>query len=563
MSRHLAPLTALILFTALPFSAAADIQDPRKNRFCEMALKDPVAFVQRSDFERRLRKMSDDCPELALALTDAATGSIPGNTPGYDGKGFSAFGPDFTDLIARLGAAKQDVEDATDKVASARKKLEGTIRHAKSVGISDDDLDAISPIIDDEDDVARLLPSYTGAKRDALENFIAARDRLASAQDALDDANRRAEPLVRAALELSGQADAARGNLSEALGDMSAADRQALLDAAVNAANQALADVQSRLAQSRADLQAAIDRLNETYNSDRYQNAHLAFSAAKNAADRAEAAVEEAREDLARAEARADNCRGHSCHDARRAVERAQRELRAAQSAYDSKSGAADTAWNTLKSIMDEMQTWEQQQLIAALTEGIIADEATEASADEAARNAVRQARELADLIAATATAIANAEAASEEARAATATEAAEVVSARAALEAALEAAQAALAGSEEERAALAAVQAAKAELQAALEALGAAQDVAEDLAEEVADIPNAPDSVTDPAEALETADAAGDSEAEAAEEAIEDADAAVADYNDANDDLSDALGDDSGSSTETTTDTTESAPEV
>ena len=36
------------------------------------------------------------------------------------------------------------------------------------------------------------------------------------------------------------------------------------------------------------------------------QNAHLAFSAAKNAADRAEAAVEEAREDLARAEARAE-----------------------------------------------------------------------------------------------------------------------------------------------------------------------------------------------------------------------------------------------------------------
>jgi hypothetical protein len=563
MSRQLAPLTALILFTALPFSAAADTQDPRKNRFCEMALKDPVAFVQRSDFERRLRKMSDDCPELALALTDAATGSIPGNTPGYDGKGFSAFGPDFTDLIARLGAAKQDVEDATDNVASARRKLESTIRRANSVGISDDDLDAISPILDDEDDVARLLPSYTGAKRSALENFIAARDRLASAQDALDDANRRAEPLVRAALELSGQADAARGNLSEALGDMTAEERQALLDAAIDAANRALADVQSRLAQSRADLQAAIDRLNAIYASDRYQTAHLANSAAFEDATLGQEKLARARAALAEAQERMSNCDGASCDQAEQDLEYAENYLSDVEQYASYRDGVYAETRAELQAIMDELQTWEQQQAIAALTAGIIADEATEASADEAARDAVRQARELADLIEATATAIANAEAASEEARAATATEAAEVVSARAALEAALEAAQAALAGSEEERAALAAVQAAKAELQAALEALGAAQDVAEDLAEEVADIPNAPDSVTDPAEALETADAAGDSEAEAAEEAIEDADAAVADYNDANDDLSDALGDDSGSSTDTTTDTTESAPEV
>ena len=544
MSRHIAPLTALLLFSALPFAASAetrDTRDYRAERFCEQALKDPVAFMQRRDFDRRLLRMADACPDLALSLTNVATGSIPAKAQGHSGKGPSFEAVDYSDLIARLTAAKSDVEDATSKVAAAREKLEGTIRRARSTGISDEELDALSPILEDEDDVARLLPDFTADKRRALENYIAARDRLTAAQNDLDDANRAAEDLVRTAQELAGLADTARGNLANALGTMTAAERQAMLDAAVDAANRALADVQSRLAQSRADLATAIERLNATYLSDRYQNAHNAFYAAKADAEHGHEKLAKAQADVAAAQARVDSCHGH-CHDAHRELERAKDYL----TTIEQYAGHRDIIYNEtladLRAVMAEMQTYEQQQAIAALTAGILADEANETAANQAAQDAARQARELADLISSTATALANAAAASDAARAATATEEAAVVSARNALEAALAAARAALAGSAEEAAALAAVQAAKAELQAALVALGTAQDVAEELAEEVADIPNPPATVTDPAEDLENADEAGDTAADEAQETIEDADAAIADNADATSDLSDAV---------------------
>ncbi|WP_434620897.1 hypothetical protein [Tabrizicola sp. M-4] len=556
MSRHIAPLTALLLFSALPFAVSAetrDTRDYRAERFCDQALKDPVAFMQRRDFDRRLLRMADACPELALSLTNVATGSIPTKAQSHSGKGPSFEAVDYSDLIARLTAAKADVEDATSKVASARQKLEGTIRRARSTGISEEELDALSPILEDEDDVARLLPDFTADKRRALENFVAARDRLATAQRNLDTANREAEPLVRTALELAGLADTARGNLANALGNMTAAERQAMLDAAVDAANRALADVQSRLAQSRADLQAAIDRLNGTYHSDRYQNAHNAFYAAKADAEQGHEKLAKAQADVAAARERVENCHGRSCGDARRDLERAEDYLTAVEQYAGHRDIIYEETLADLRAVMAEMQTYEQQQAIAALTAGIIADEATEASAGQAAQDAARQARELADLITSTAAALANAEAASAEARAATATEEAAVVSARAALETALAAARSALAGSAEEAAALAAVQAAKEELQAALVELGTAQDVAEELADEVADIPNAPAAVTDPADDLENADEAGDAAAEAAQETIDDADAAIADNADATSDLSEAVED----ATETTTETT------
>lgn len=545
MSRHIAPLTALLLFSALPFAVSAetrDTRDYRAERFCDQALKDPVAFMQRRDFDRRLLRMADACPELALSLTNVATGSIPAKAQDHSGKGPSFEAVDYSDLIARLTAAKADVEDATAKVAAAREKLEGTIRRARSTGLSEEDLDALSPILEDEDDVARLLPDFTAEKRRALENFVAARDRLATAQRDLDQANREAEPLVRTALELAGLADTARGNLANALGNMTAADRQAVLDAAVDAANRALADVQSRLAQSRADLQAAIDRLNATYHSDRYQNAHNAFYAAKADAEHGHEKLAQAQADVAAARARLEACDGQSCDDAKQDLQHAEEYLTAVEQYAGHRDIIYDETLADLRAVMAEMQTYEQQQAIAALTAGILDDEKREATANQAAQDAARQARELADLISSTATALANAQAASDAAREATATEEAAVVSARNALETALAAAQAALAGSEEEAAALAAVQAAKAELQAALVALGTAQEVAEELAEEVADIPNPPATVTDPADDLETADEAGDTAADEAQETIEDADAAIADHADATGDLSDAV---------------------
>lgn len=571
MPRHIAPVTALILFSALPFAASADTGELRYNRYCELATKDPVAFVQRNDFKRRLNQMAEACPEMALALTDFATGTIqPGKGTNYDGKGFSPKAPDYSDLIARLTEARADVEDATQKVSAARKKLEGTIRRAKSEGISEDDLDGLSPILDNEGDVARLLPSFTAAKRKALEDYVNARDRLAAAQSDLDDANERAEPLVRTALELAGRADLAQGNLTNALGGMSAAERQALLDAAVNAANQALADVNARIAQSRANLDAAIAALNATYNSERYQSAHRRNSEAK---DEVDEAMEELTEDVNRMNrleqayldrVRADNsCNSHACRDARNAYNRAVDDALSSKRDYDRKVRAAEETLAALQRVMAELRTLEQQQAIADLTASIIADQAAAAAADQAAQDAARQVRELADLIASTAQALADAAAASEAARAATATEEAEVVAARAALEQALAAAEAALAGSAEEEAALAAVNAAKAELQAALEALGTAQDVAEELAEEVAEINNPPEAVTEPAEALETADEAGDAAAEEAQETIAEADAAVADHTDATEDLSDALDGDTDTGTTSETEATETTPDV
>ena len=564
MPRHIASITALMLFATAPFSASAEARDVRLDRYCELAMKDPVAFVQRNDFKRRLVQMADKCPEMALALTDVATGTIvPGKTLDSSGKAFTPKAPDYSDLIARLTEARSDVEDATAKVASAREKLERTIRRAKSTGISEDELDALSPILEDDEDVARLLPSFTAAKRQALANYIAARDRLAEAQKDLDDANERAEPLVRTALELAGRADLAQGDLAEALGDMTAEDRQALLDAAVDAANKALSDLNDRIAKSRSDLEAAIAALNATYNSDRYQSAHLRNAKAKADTE----AVKEvllaqvdrmyALEKVYLERVNADNpCTSQACRDARTAYNQAVDDALELKRDYDRKLAEAERTLDALKEIMAEMRTAEQQQLIADLTASILSDEAAAEAAADAAEDAARQAKELADLIAATAKAIADAQAASDAARAATAAEEAEVVAARAALEAALAAAQAALAGSPEETAARDAVNAAKAELQAALEALGAAQEVAEDLAEEVANISNPPAKVTDPAEDLADADAAGDAAAADAQETIEDADAAIADHADATDDLADALDEDTDTAPEPTPDT-------
>lgn len=558
MPRHIAPITALILFAAMPFSASAEARAPQENRFCRMAEKDPVAFVQRKDFARRLVQMSDDCPDLAAAFSDFATGSIPGNKTGIKEREKDT--PNYSLLIAKLKSAKAEIETATRDVDSARKKLDATIRRAKSAGLSEGDLEALYPILDG--DSHDILPDFTAAKRKALDNYVAARNRLSDAEENLAEANKRAEPLVRSALELAGKADAAQGDLNEALGDMTAEDRKALLDSAVDAANKALADLQDRLAKNRTDLQAAIDRLNSLYLSDRYQSAHIATTTAYDAMTKAEADLEKAKQKQAAAQAAVNslpgNCQSPSCHSTRSALEDAKDSTRSAKNSLERKTSEYETAWAELKQIMDAEHTWEQQLNIAALTDAVLADEAAEAAAKRAAEDAARDAKALADLIEATAKALADAADASEAARAATATEEAEVTAAKAALEAALAAAKDALAGSEEEVAALADVESAKDDLLAALAKLGAAQDVVADLGAQVDSLTNPPQAVSEAADDLNEADEAGDATAGEAAESIADADEAVADYNDAQQDLSDAL--DEGESAETSPD---SAPET
>lgn len=558
MPRHIAPITALILFAAMPFSASAEARAPQENRFCQMAEKDPVAFVQRKDFARRLVQMSDDCPDLAAAFSDFATGSIPGNKTGIKEREKDT--PNYSLLIAKLKSAKAEIETATRDVDSARKKLDATIRRAKSAGLSEGDLEALYPILDG--DSHDILPDFTAAKRKALDNYVAARNRLSDAEENLAEANKRAEPLVRSALELAGKADAAQGDLDEALGDMTAEDRKALLDSAVDAANKALADLQDRLAKNRTDLQAAIDKLDALFMSDYYQKTHIAVLDTNTAADKAAADLQKAKDDVAKAQAAVDRlpgrCNSGDCQRTRNALEAAKENLSKAKKTYDTAVAKYDAASDALLKIWADEHTWEQQLNIAALTDAVLADEAAEAAAKQAAEDAARDAKALADLIEATAKALADAADASEAARAATATEEAEVTAAKAALEAALAAAKDALAGSEEEVAALADVESAKEDLLAALAKLGAAQDVVADLDAQVDSLTNPPQAVSEAAANLNEADEAGDAAAEEAAESIADADEAVADYNDAQQDLSDAL--DEGESAETSP---ESAPET
>ncbi len=519
MHRSIAPLSVLLLSCALPFAASA--ATPTRD-LCRLAETDVAAFLQLPDFADNILRMSERCPKIALAVTNQATGTIAttpkdgGNDKAHPGKQ----GPDYSDLLDRLKIATKNLNTATANVEKAQANLDRSLRRAKKEGLSEQDLQALYALNGDEGD-RRVLPDFTAAKREALANYVAARDRLAAAEEKLDQANDRAQPLVQKALELAGKASVAEEDLSKALDGLTREERQALLDKTLADAKQSVADLETRIANEAAMLDQATAALKDAWNSRAFKKALEE--------------VEDEAYDFAMAQkyydhhiSRDPSCRGNDCRNAKRKIEDAAKDLEKARRDYEKMEKALDLPGLTLA----------YNQTAAALA----ASQAAKALAEEAATEASRQAKELADLLSAAADALAQAEAASQEARAATATEEAEVTAARAALEVALAKAQAALEGSAEEQAALEDVYAAQDALRAALDSLGAAQDVAEDLTTEVAEINKAPEKVADAAEALETASEESDAVEEDAIEDLNNANEAVEDYNDAQADLSDAL---------------------
>jgi chromosome segregation ATPase len=519
MHRSIAPLSVLLLSCAIPFAASA--ATPTRE-LCRLAETDLAAFLQLPDFADNILRMSERCPKIALNVTNMATGTIA--TAPKDGGNDKANpgqqGPDYSDLLNRLKVATKNLNTATTNVEKAQANLDRTLRHAKKEGLSEEELQALYALNGDEDD-HRVLPDYTAGKRQALADYIAARDRLSAAEEKLDEANDRAQPLVQKALELAGKASVAEEDLAKALDGLSPEERQALLDKTLADAKQSLADLETRIATNSADFEQATKALKSVLNDKFFKRALSEF--------------EEEHVDYAKAEkhyqdrlARDPSCQSKDCSTAERKLEDAAKDLNKARKVFDFISKALQ---------FDSVKLAYNQS-----AEALAASQAAKALAEEAAAEAARQAKELSDLLSAAADALTQAEAASEEARAATAAEEAEVAAARAALEVALAKAQAALEGSAEEEAALEEVLAAQDALRAALDSLGAAQDVAEDLTEEVAEIKNAPEKVSDVAEDLETASENSDAVEEDAIEDLNEASEAVDDYHDAQSDLSDAL---------------------
>lgn len=519
MHRSIAPLSVLLLSCAIPFAASATT--PTRD-LCRLAETDLAAFLQLPDFADNILRMSDRCPKIALAVTNMATGTIAtapkdgGNDKANPGKQ----GPDYSDLLDRLKVATKNLNTATANVEKAQANLDRTLRHAKKEGLSEEELQALYALNGEEGD-RRVLPDYTAAKRQALADYVAARDRLSAAEEKLDEANDRAQPLVQKALELAGKATVAEEDLAKALNGLSREERQALLDKTLDDAKQSLADLEIRIAANSADFEQATKALKSVLNDKHFKRTLADF--------------EEGHENYAKAEQRYQDrlasdpsCKSKDCSTAQRKFEDASKDLDKARKAFGK--------------ISQELQFESVKLAYNETAAALAASQAAKALAEETATEASRQAKELADLLSAAADALSQAEAASQEARAATATEEAEVVAARAALEVALAKAQAALEGSPEEQAALEDVYAAQDALRDALDSLGAAQDVAEDLTEEVAEIKNAPEKVTDVAEELETASENSEAVEEDAIEDLNEASEAVEDYHDAQSDLSDAL---------------------
>ena len=73
-----------------------------------------IPFADKTQLTDLLR-MADACPDLALSLTNVATGSIPAKAQGHSGKGPSFEAVDYSDLIARLTAANGDNAAALDQ----------------------------------------------------------------------------------------------------------------------------------------------------------------------------------------------------------------------------------------------------------------------------------------------------------------------------------------------------------------------------------------------------------------------------------------------------------------
>lgn len=519
MQRPIAPLAAFLLSCALPFAASA--ATPTRD-LCRLAQTNPADFLQRPNFADDILRMSTSCPKTVLALTNMPTGSIVaapadgGNDKAKPGNQ----GPDYSDLLGRLKVATKNLDTATTNVEKAQANLNRTVRKAKDCGLSEEDLQALYAL-HGENGNRSTLPDYTAAKRAALADYVSARERLAAAEEKLDQANDRAEPLVQKALELAGKANVAEEDLAEVLGGLSREDRQAMIDKTLADALQAVTDLAAQVASDQTKYDQAYNAIKAAYSSRLFK--------------KAEEELEDEQKDFSRAErsyqdrlARDPSCHGSDCRSAKRKLEDAAKDLAKAQKEFYRVDEILNIAGLSVAFNVAE----------AALE----ASQEAEARAKEAAEEASRQAKKLADLLSAAADALTQAQAASDEARAATAAEEAEVTAARAALEVALAKANAALEGSAEEEAALEDVLAAQEALRDALDALGAAQAVAADLTTEVADIENAPETVTDTAEELETVSEESDAVEEDALEDLAHSEEVVDDYNDAQSDLSEAV---------------------
>ena len=545
MSRIAAPLSALLFACLLPAGANATTN---ARDLCVAAERDPAGFVERPDFADSILRMATRCPELALALTNTATGSIAGVTD-TDGKGKDKItsGPDFSDLVDRLKVATRNLGVATANVEKAQAALERTIRRAKDSGLSEADLQALYAM--EGEGGKNILPDYTNAKRKALENYIEARDRLATAEEKLDQANEKAKPLVEKALELAGMADVAKADLANVLGDMTAEAKQAMLDKALADAKQQVAELEERIAAAQQAFDDASKSLKSALNHKPYTKALEEFEDEQRDYARATKNLAEAEEKFAAAEARlkeklaADNrCTGKACRDARQDAMQAAGQLSSAEN--DVKRQARD-----LEKAQKDLEKLERSLDLAGLSEAynaqaaaLAASQAAQALARDLADTTSRQSKELSDLLASATEALTKAQAASDEAKAATAAEEAEVAAASAALEKAIAEAKTALEGSPEELAALFAVHDAKAVLQEALDALGAAQVDADALIEEVADMDKVPSEVKEAAEDLSEAATEGEAASEEATDTKHKAGETIIDYHEAEGDLRDAL---------------------
>lgn len=542
--RYIAPISTLALLALLPATASAATSS---RQLCRMAERDPAGFMDRADLANNLLRMSESCPDLALALT-GVTGSIPAATA-QAGKGGKA-GADFGALLKRLAKATDRLNDATDDVAKAQKALEKSVGRAKKAGLTDEDLDVIAALDGDGDKtVKRALRHYTGQKRQALENYLSARDRLAQADAALADATEKAKPLVQKAMELAGQSDAAQQNLNNVLGNETAEERKARLAAALDEAKQAVASLTAKIAETEGKLVAAKAALTAALNDPGYTKAlsdytseeeRLAAAVAKTEA--AETAVTKAEAALAKAKARDRNCNGRDCREAAEDLRDAKRDLDRAEDYLDQKTGDVKVAQKALEEFERALNLSGISDTYWATQADLIAAQEAEAAAKAKIDVVSQEAEALSKLLSDAADALAKAGAASDEAKAATATEEAEVVAAKTALTKAIDEARSALAGSPEEAAALEAVEAAQQDLTEALANLGAAQEQAEAMAAEVALVAGAPKPVEKAEEALSEAIDASEAAEDEAEEAMADAEEALAEHEEATEDLSEAL---------------------
>lgn len=554
MLRKLFSFPVLIIALGAPAMASAQ----SAGALCAAAEANPGAFVQRADFAQSVLKMARSCPTLAFSLTNVPTGSIPSvKGSGKDGnKGLHVTtSADHSALIARLAKATKSLDAATARVDDARADLETSIRRARKAGLSDADL-SVAVALDSASAMRDVLPDYTARKRDALDRYLAARDRLDAANRDLAAATEAAKPLVAKALELAGNSAAAQAALAGELGSETAEQRKARLDRELAEAKALVDSLTAKIAHSTSDLNAAKAELERALNSDSYTAAKAAVASAKTELEKARSTLTTAETNLAAAQRTYDEaaarcgsrCTGRTRSDlqnAENALEQAKRAHATAVTAFNTQSAGLAREEQKLADITAQLGLAELSARIVNLTATIAEANGQMGDASAKADMADKQAKNLADLLNRATDALAKAGAARDAATAATEDEEAEVAAAHKALLDAIGTARAALAGSPEEEAALQAVLDAQKALAKALDDLGAARDVADALTEEVKDLVGAPSDVKTAGKALsDAADAADEAEA-AAGQTQDDAAAAVADYDDAQSDLEDAVGGD------------------